>query len=213
MKTTIYLIRHGYSVANEQDIFAGHTDADLTEKGLLQAEAAAAYLEKIPVDHIYSSDLTRAYRTAQATAKRHNLPVIPNQNLREIYGGAWEGMAYARIPDSYPQEFALWKNNVGLAHCPQGESTLQLQERMVTEIRKLAEENKGKTIFLFSHACAIRLFRAYCDGATPQEIQAVPWASNASVSQVDYEDGQFHLISYSVDHYLKDLVTFLPAGV
>ena len=39
--TTLYLIRHGESQANERDVFIGHTDLELTALGYKQAELAA----------------------------------------------------------------------------------------------------------------------------------------------------------------------------
>lgn len=90
MKTTIYLVRHGQSVGNLRDQFIGHTDVELTDLGRQQAEMTAWYLKGIPADHIYSSDLTRAYETACTTAKVKNMPVIKSTGLREINGGQWE---------------------------------------------------------------------------------------------------------------------------
>ena len=43
MKTTIIMIRHGQSVANAENRFAGHSDFDLTELGRKQAALAAKY--------------------------------------------------------------------------------------------------------------------------------------------------------------------------
>ena len=37
MKTTLYLVRHGYSQANAARAFAGHWDIPLTEIGLEEA--------------------------------------------------------------------------------------------------------------------------------------------------------------------------------
>ena len=69
MKTTIYLIRHGESQGNAVRAFLGHTNLDLTKKGHDQAECTAKYLKNIHADVIYSSDLLRAYSTAEHTAK------------------------------------------------------------------------------------------------------------------------------------------------
>ena len=58
METTkIYFIRHGESQANAQNVFIGHTDLDLTEKGHKQAQKTAEFLKDVSVDKIYSSDL------------------------------------------------------------------------------------------------------------------------------------------------------------
>ena len=58
--TKIYLIRHGESEANSKNVFIGHTDLDITEKGHLQAEATALYLKDVHADVITSISFTLA---------------------------------------------------------------------------------------------------------------------------------------------------------
>lgn len=205
--TDIYIVRHGQSQANEKDLFLGHGDMDLTELGYRQAEKTAAYLDNIHIDAIYSSDLLRAYNTALATAKRKNLSVTTSKDLREIHGGKWELMPYHRIGDVYPEDFRVWRENFGLSRCTGGESTQELSQRIGKEVCRIAEENPGKTVCLFSHAAAIRMLKAYCDGSTPAEIQSIPWASNASVSHLQYENGHLKMLQYSINDFMGDLST------
>ena len=67
LRTTIYLIRHGESEANERNAFLGHCDLNITEVGYKQACAVAEFLEREAgcPDVIYSSDLSRAFNTAK----------------------------------------------------------------------------------------------------------------------------------------------------
>ena len=60
------MVRHGESEANRNEIFAGHFNADLEDKGLLQAQKTAEYIkENYKVDKVYSSDLKRAFKTGK----------------------------------------------------------------------------------------------------------------------------------------------------
>ena len=60
--TTLYIVRHGQSVANLEERFAGHSDFPLTDLGRRQAACAAAYLkEHVRLDAVYASDLSRAW--------------------------------------------------------------------------------------------------------------------------------------------------------
>jgi broad specificity phosphatase PhoE len=85
---------------------AGVTDSALTNHGLLQAQRLGAHLAAInvKVEKIFSSDLTRAYKTAEAVraaqpaaAKEpHNgLQVEKLALLREQDFGSYEGMTFA----------------------------------------------------------------------------------------------------------------------
>lgn len=213
MKTTFYIVRHGQSKGNLHDRFVGHTDIGLTEQGYRQAHMAAQYLKGIHADVIYSSDLSRAYDTACATARLKDMDVIKSAQLREINGGAWEGKIFSELDTLYPEDFGCWRENFGYCRCTDGESVLELQQRIVSELKRIAEKNPGKTVMVFCHATPIRVFRAYCENATPEQMSHIPWATNASVTHAEYENGQFRLMEYSIDHFMGNLVTALPSDV
>ena len=103
--TTVIFVRHGQSTANLERVFAGHTDAPLTDLGHKQAENTAKFLKNYPICAIYSSDLARSMQTAEPTGKLHHLPVIPDKELREIYAGEWEGRSYDELMEKYG-----WRN-------------------------------------------------------------------------------------------------------
>lgn len=214
MNTThIYLIRHGESEGNKSNLFLGHTDLDITEKGHAQAEMTAEFLKDIKVDAIYSSDLKRAYNTGLHTAKRKGMEIVKDENLREIFAGEWENRLFEDIVVEYEEDFKVWKENIGRARCTGGESVEELLERFVSAVKKIAKENEGKTVFIFTHATPIRVLRVALDGLLLDEIQSVPWASNASVTHVVSDNGNLKLVDYSIDHFMGDLATFLPKSV
>jgi 2,3-bisphosphoglycerate-dependent phosphoglycerate mutase len=67
MKPNLVMIRHGQSVFNSENRFAGWVDTDLTSEGERQAKVAGETLSKsgfVP-DIIYISPFTRTKRTAQ----------------------------------------------------------------------------------------------------------------------------------------------------
>ena len=69
--TSIYLVRHGQTAWNKEEIFRGRTDIPLDETGLRQAELAGQYFKDLKVHGIYSSPLTRAWQTAERIAQFH----------------------------------------------------------------------------------------------------------------------------------------------
>ncbi len=214
MSTTIYLIRHGQSKANEKHIFLGHHDMGLTDKGHQQAKATAAYLKsRATPDVIYSSDLSRAYQTAEATATLLGMPIVKEEQLREIYAGDWEELFFETIAETYPESFRTWLEDIGHARPNGGESVAELQERIAAIVNKLAEQHEGQVIFLFTHATSIRSFAAYVLGKTLDEVKDIPWAPNASVTKVVYEKGIFTLADYGRDDFMGSLGTKLPPNI
>lgn len=150
-KTIILLIRHGESEANVQKIFAGNTDAELTEKGLNQAKITAEYLKERNISAVYSSDLSRAFRTACETAALHGLKVIKDKRLREIYGRKMGGAERGGKASALPDAFRMWAKDMEL-HIPGGESPKEVQARMLECILEIAKSHVGQTVCAASHA-------------------------------------------------------------
>ena len=81
---TIYLVRHGETDNNVNDIIQGQMKGiSLNTTGKDQAKLAALKLKKIKFDAIYSSDLLRAKQTAQIINLEHNLAIKTHKALRE----------------------------------------------------------------------------------------------------------------------------------
>lgn len=84
MLTTIYLLRHA-AYENPKNIFHGRLPGfPISNEGSLQAYKLAKYFRNKPIDAIYSSPLKRAYQTAKAIAKNHNLKVQRDDRLLDI---------------------------------------------------------------------------------------------------------------------------------
>lgn len=211
--TTIYLIRHGESQANEQNVFIGHTDLALTDLGRRQAQRTADYLREIHADVIYSSDLQRAYHTARASADMRNMPVYTNRDLREIYAGQWEFVPFSVLQEKCKTTYDIWLGDIAHARCDGGESVPEVGVRVVEAVKSIAQKHENSVIFIFSHATPIRTFALHAMGKSPDELSALPWPSNASVTKVSYDGERFRLLEYSVDHFMGELATHLPDNV
>lgn len=209
-KTILYMVRHGESEANRRDAYLGFYDLPLTDVGRKQAEMAAEFVQTLGADGIYASDLSRARNTAFATAKRLGLPVRACPQVREMYMGIWEDMTFDRVRSGYEALFRIWTNDFENGVTPGGETVPQLQARVLAAMTKIAEENKGKRILVFSHGTPIRAMAAHGMGVS---IGSIPWPSNASVTTLEYENGRFTCPQYSRDDFMGALVTRLPDDI
>lgn len=212
--TKLLIIRHGQSEANLEGVFVGHTDSPLSDLGKRQAEVTADYVvSAYHVDAVYASDLERAFYTGKAVADRLGLTVTADSGMREIFAGDWERVKFDTLSTQYGEPYQLWLRDIGLARCPNGESTAQLQSRIVATLRKIAEANDGKTVVVATHATPIRTFMHYCSGLPLSEMKNIPWVSNASVTVVEYENGSFRIVEAGHDAHLGDMRTALPKNV
>jgi len=204
--TTLLLIRHGLSIANRDGIFIGQTDLDLAPEGFLQAECTAKFVkENYQVDHVYASDLSRAYHTGEAVAKEFGLPVTTDKRLREIYSGAWENMLYTEMEKTYAEDRAVWRSDIVNSSCTDGESVREMAARVLDCALEIAARHEGETIVLASHATPIRALCCLLDGKPVEEMQRTPWASNASVTEAVFENGVFRVAKLGMDAHLGEL--------
>ena len=94
--TTLYLVRHGETIDNVQQIMQGQTQGQLTERGWAQAEEVATSLAGKDIDAFVSSDLKRSFDTCKVIAEKHGMTPTTTPLLRERDWGDFTGRF---IPD------------------------------------------------------------------------------------------------------------------
>jgi probable phosphoglycerate mutase len=154
----------------------------LNKKGHEQAGQLAQVLCKAPIKAIYSSPLERAMETAEPLARALHLPVQPAPGLVELAYGDWQGRTLKQLGRR-----KLWKvvqENPSAFRFPGGESFVEVQQRAVAEVERIAAAHEERDLVaLFSHGDIIRLLVAHFLGVPLDLFQRV--ASNpASISVV-----------------------------
>jgi broad specificity phosphatase PhoE len=187
--TTLLLARHGESDWNHAHRWQGFADRPLTERGREQAEALADRLAKIPLDAIYSSDLSRARDTAAAVGRRHDLDPIEIRELREVNVGSWEGLTREEAESRFPEGFRRWLN--GGTGWDDGESYAEMSTRVLAAVRALAERHADGRILIVAHGGPIRAVHAAALGLDVEAYRRVrPVEPNARLSAVCFEGGE-----------------------
>ena len=212
-KCRLILVRHGQSEGNLVRSFLGHTDLDITELGHKQAECTAEYLKDVKIDAIYSSDLKRAWNTAEHIAKKKDLSIIADTELREIFAGEWENRLFDDLVTEFEEDFRIWREDIGNAIPTGGESVRELSERVCAELLRIAAMYDGETVCIASHATPIRMASVKAMGLSVEDAKNVPWAPNASVTFIDVIDGELKLIEYGHNDHMGELTTVLPKNV
>ncbi len=213
--TTLYFIRHGQSVANLDNYCACQLDVPLTQLGQQQASCTADFLRDVPFSAVYASDLSRAYDTGAAIALLHGLVVVPREDLREIGGGAWEGLPYTEVEKRYAQDYHRWMTHIGLACPTNGESVAALQRRMQIAVADIVAAHPNETVCIATHATAIRVLECMWTDTSLEDMNDVPWVSNASVTVAEYDTPAAigRLIVHDMNEHLKELSTKFPSNI
>jgi len=189
----IYLIRHGETKWNIDFKVQGKKDVPLNDKGILQANLLASYFENIDtentfLDTIYSSNLTRAYETAQIIGKKLDKKVEIVEDFQEINFGVWEGYYWEDIKIEYKDFLKKWEDDKENTPIPEGESYGQVQKRVYKKFKEIISKHQtNSNIIIVSHGVAIKVLIAKILEINIQNLHKFH-IDNASISIVEYDD-------------------------
>ncbi|HZW32023.1 MAG TPA: 2,3-diphosphoglycerate-dependent phosphoglycerate mutase [Isosphaeraceae bacterium] len=115
--TKLVLLRHGESIWNQENLFTGWTDVDLSDRGRAEARRAGELLkaEGFTFDVAFTSVLKRAIRTLWIVLDELDLMWIPVQHswrLNERHYGALQGLNKAQTAAQYGEEqVRIWRRS------------------------------------------------------------------------------------------------------
>ena len=177
----LYLVRHGQTELNVQNILQGWHDSPLTVRGREQALATRAAFEArgISFDHAYSSPLGRARCTAELiVGEGRSIELV--DDLREWHLGSLEGTSNRDMRSQpwgdYPAAFG-------------GESEGELRARMVATLSRIMARPQHDCVLAVSHGSACQEFLEYVVGGGEQP-------DNGAVLHFSYCDGAFSLLDW-----------------
>ena len=155
--TTLYLVRHGETVDNANQIMQGQTQGELNENGIRQAQELSEDWKDRPIDVVIASDLRRSIDTARIIAEPHGLGVVTTPLLRERDWGDFTGRF---IPDLKNE---VWPDNI--------ETLENLLSRAGEFIAYVKETFPGKKVLAVGHGIINKAIQAVYYGKTMSEVQ------------------------------------------
>lgn len=199
--THLYLIRHGETESNRNELLHGATDVPLNGTGEAQAELVGERVARtLTVDRLYASPLQRALRTAQAISSRTGLEPIIVAGLSEMNFGTAEGVHFHDLvelfPDEFPRFLDLSDNEV---RYPEGESRAEFFARVRRSIDQIVDESPGLHVVAVAHGGVIAAALAMIFNEDPADWRRYS-IQNCSVTHIEF--GQEGPIS----HLLNDVV-------
>ena len=212
MKTTRFcLVRHGETNWNAERRFQGHTDVDLNQRGIAQAAQMAKAIKAIDLqfDVLYTSDLQRAAKTANAIEKLFNTKAIVDSSLRERHLGVFQGVTTEEAPGFGPE---LWKSHISRdvhQELRGGESITQLAERVQKALEKIRQQHIGKTILLVSHGGTLDMMYRIASNQALDAEKAVS-VPNASLNWISHDGSAWKVDRWADTSHLDVLALDNP---
>lgn len=96
--TTVLLVRHGKTTANDAGVLAGWTEGvSLDETGQAQVRALAGRLAAVPLAAVVTSPLQRCQETTALLLEGREVPVHPDDRVGEVRYGEWSGRELKKL--------------------------------------------------------------------------------------------------------------------
>jgi len=184
----LLLIRHGETVHNVAGVYAGITDSALTNHGVFQANRLGTHLAEtgVKITHIFSSDLQRAVKTADAIrdAQSRTPPEITKlELLREQDFGFYEMKKFFQRPQDSSGttgkdgHLEAHRNDPGFQDIESKESMKLRMDSFVDIhlVQLLVDVEDGHTVVIVAHGIILsHLWRAILKRFNPGNVSVTP---------------------------------------
>jgi probable phosphoglycerate mutase len=182
-------VRHGQSTWNHERRIQGQLDPPLSDEGRRQATRLGRRLAGRRLSGFYTSDLKRAFETAQLIGKVAGVEPTPMPELREIFLGEWEGLRTGDIAERYPEAWAGWQEEPDWDLVPGGESAALFEARVSAALDAIFKRHERGEVLVVTHGGVIqvalhRIVGRPSRGLFPFKIQ------NASISVIEKSNGR-----------------------
>jgi probable phosphoglycerate mutase len=208
MATELIVIRHGETLWNSEHRMQGQRNSALSPLGRAQARALAKRMHGERFDHLYSSDLDRAFETAQAIAAVTGHAIVTDVRLRERCFGIFEGLTRDEMRDRHPKEYARFRERDPDYRVPGGESARAFHQRCLLCFREIAGRHPDGRIAVVAHGLLlVALYRA-AHGLALNEPRSALELINAGINVFRFEDPHWRMHVWADGSHLEDVTVF-----
>ncbi|WP_070119554.1 histidine phosphatase family protein [Bacillus marinisedimentorum] len=192
---TLYITRHGETVWNTEKRMQGWRDSELTENGIRNAVLLGDRLRDIPFDAIYSSPSTRTRSTADLIKAEKDIPVIFDENLKEINLGKWEGKTVSFIEKHYSDQFHCFWNTPHLYTAQTGENFGDLKNRVLEFLTSLRENHSSGTVLIVTHSVVIKTMLSHFKNEPLEKLWDPPFIHDTSLTIVELNGETYKIVT------------------
>lgn len=186
--TTFYIIRHGQTTANAQDLKQGTINTAIThlnDVGEQQAQALHAAFDISFADRLICSPLARTQETAAILNHGRDLPIKTDSRLLEISYGQWDGQKNDQLKVTYPQYFDQALRDVLPTYvevATKGETFDQVIARAQDFLNSMAQQYPTEKIIVVTHGFTVKAMALAV--LQPQNPMSLPEPENTSVTKI-----------------------------
>jgi len=185
--TTVLLVRHGRTTANDAGVLAGWTEGvALDENGAAQVKALSGRLAPVPLAAVVTSPLQRCLETTALLLEGRDVAVHEDERVGEVRYGEWSGRELKKLAKD-----PLWKvvqSHPSAMTFPGegGESMRDMASRAVGAVREWNSRLGADAVYaVVSHGDVVKAVLADALGMHLDQFQRLV-VDPGSVSIVSY---------------------------
>ncbi len=141
---TIYVIKTGRTVWEDQDRIDSSTGSPLTDSGVEKVRQIAAELSDFKIRHVYTGASDAESQTAKILGKLLKAKVHVRKDLREFDYGLWQGLTHQELRRRQPKVYKQWTDAPASVRAPGGETLEELQDRIRKAIHEVVRKQSKK---------------------------------------------------------------------
>jgi broad specificity phosphatase PhoE len=191
---TLYITRHGETEWNTEKRMQGWLDSNLTENGIKNAISLGERLKETELTAIYSSSSGRTKATTNLIRGERDIPVIYDENLREIKLGQWEGKTHTSIREMYPSEYESFWNAPHLFKAVGGETFEETRARAIQVLNRIKSENKSGNILIVTHSVVIKCLYSFFKNSPIETLWDPPYIHDTSLTIIEMNEKGFKIV-------------------
>lgn len=108
--------------------------------------------------------------------------------------GRWEGHTWQELNTGDEEQMMAFNRQLDKFHVEGSETAQQVLDRYIPALKRVAAENDGKTIAIFSHGAAMRMVLGVLNGLTLAQVGDTPHGDNTAVSLLEIEGDDIRVV-------------------
>ncbi|BBM21539.1 histidine phosphatase family protein [Lactobacillus pentosus] len=186
--TTFYVVRHGQTTANAQNLKQGTINTDITHLNSVGQQQAQTLHDAFDIsfaDRLICSPLDRTQATAAILNAGRDLPVSTDERLLEISYGQWDGQANDQLLAAYPQYFDPMLQDVLPSYvdvATDGETFTHVQQRVQAFLTAMAQAYPDEQLIVVTHGFTVKAMALAV--LQPKDPMSLPEPANTSVTKI-----------------------------
>lgn len=203
----IYITRHSKTLWNQEKRLQGWQDSPLTKEGIEDARLLKKRINNLNIDCCYSSPIKRAFETSKILFDE----VIVDERLKEMNFGIYEGQLIDQLLEDQTY-YDLWNSPDDNIKIPEGETYLEVQNRLKDFFKELYQKNYDKTVFITIHGMLFIILHGIMLNYKTNELTKINKyvVRGCSLSEVEFDGNEFNIKYIGDDSHLKssEIITY-----